>query len=182
MSMQALQSQAQTLYTDVNPGSVITVTDTAGLEPVYEATVLEVHSEFGQNRIPALVIKIAADPSPRLLFQNGTNVIRVVTDSRILASAKPPEGAVRARTLPHEFVAAQFTGGSGSATQIIQFAAGKARIHWEQGNELQPEAMVISSGSGEERARVGDLVLIGERGVIICTPDAFSTDYEVIEE
>lgn len=180
MTMLSPAAQKPTKFTEINPGSQIEITSSDGTYEPYKATVLEVRAEYGPHRIPAIVFKREGGDSG-IIMADGSSRVKVLLDSKQLQSAAPPPGALRVRTLPREFMAAQFTGGVDSAMAIITFAAGRANIQWEQPTDQNLEALLMSTLGREDRIEVGDFVLVGETGVVISPRDEVASQYEVIE-
>lgn len=149
------QQQTQR-FADVKPGSKILVSDYASAYEPFEAFVLEMKPEYGPQRIPMLMVKAEHSPDPILLMADGKTTVKVLVSSDILAPATRSANVRHMRAIPREVYAIQFAGGVGSATEVIQFAAGKAALAWDEGTDLIPEAMVLSSLEEQTRVNLGD--------------------------
>lgn len=169
-------------FTEITPGSVIEIADTTGGIAPFKGTVIEVKPSFGPTGIPALIVKVdGSSGDPVAVTASGRYKVKVLVDSRILGSAEPPAGVVRARKLPVEISAIQFLGGVDAAVKIIQWAGGKALMRWVGGDAASPEALVISTLEGEMRAEVGDWVLEGAHGEFYpVKPNIFADTYEIL--
>jgi len=146
-------------FVDVKPGSQILVSDYANAYEPFEAFVLEMKPEYGPQRIPMLMIKADHSADPILLMADGKTTVKVLVSSEILATEQRSPKARHMRAIPREVWGIQFVGGVESATEVIQFAAGKAALSWDEGTDLIPEAMVLSSLEERTRINLGDWVI-----------------------
>lgn len=180
--MSMLMPVAATKFTDANPGSQIRVTSVQGNFPPYEARVLEMRPEYGQNRVPALVVLPGGESDPRLLISSGETRIEILINSNILQQNTPPHGAYRVRTIPREYLAARFNGGVESASSLIGFTAGKVAMRWEQQTDQYRESLIITRADREDRCEVGDFLIVGDITVTIVEASVVAEDYEMIGE
>lgn len=152
------QQQTQR-FVDVKPGSKILLSDYANAYEPYEAFVLEMKEEYGPQRIPMLLVKAEHASDQILVMADGKTTVKVLVSSDILAPSTRSANTRHLRAIPREVFAIQFFGGVESATEVIQFSAGKAALSWEQGTDLIPEAMILSSLEERIRINLGDWVI-----------------------
>lgn len=146
-------------FADVKPGSKILVTDYQNAYVPFEAFVLEMKLEYGPQRIPMLMVKAEHASDPVMLMADGRTIVSVLVDSDILAVATRSPRARHLRAQPREVWGIQFTGGVDSATEVIQFAAGKAALSWSEGSTQSLEAMILASLEENTRVNLGDWII-----------------------
>lgn len=157
--MAGFGQQQNQRFADVKPGSKILIADYASAYEPFEAFVLEMKPEYGPQHIPMLMVKADHSADPILLMADGKTTVKVLISSDILVGATRSPNARHLRAIPREVYALQFQGGVNSATEIIQFAAAKAALAWDEGTDLVPEAMVLSTLEERTRINLGDWVV-----------------------
>lgn len=169
-------------FIDVKPGSQIQVEDYANAYEPFTAFVLEVQAEFGPQRIPMLMVKADHSPDPILLMADGKTRVQVIVDSNVLAAKTRSANVKHLRAIPVEVYGLQFRGGVESATEIIQFAAGKAQISWHDAVAGIPEMLMIG-GTIPRSVQLGDWVIEdAETGTILAERgETFDNKYEDFE-
>lgn len=155
--MAGFGTQKSVKFVEVKPGSKILVEDYASppaYEP-FEAFVLNMKEEYGPQRIPMLLVS-AEHNKEIMIMADGRTKVKILVDSDVLAPKKMTPNAKHLRAIPREVFALQFRGGVDSATEIIQFAAGKAAIRWIEQTDQTPECLEIQSIDGNQRIGLGD--------------------------
>jgi len=175
-----LQAPQQTKFTDVKPGSTISIETLNGSLPTFEAMALEVKEEWGGKGLPAILYKTDGDNEPQLILDDGSMKIRILTDSSTMASSVPPGNLLNLLPKQKEVQAVQFVGGMESAAEIIRWAAGAAAIHYQQADSHHTEAVVITSLGGESVAELGAYIVKEDGGYTVVSRDAIQAKYDIV--
>lgn len=167
-----------TKFEDAKPGALVELSGADFPRP-QQGSVVQLLLEFGATSIPALLIQFDDEPEPRLITDSGRNRIQIIRDSSKFNTGAPAE-AVTASLLPEQVTAVQFQGGSTNAVKLIQWTAGKTSLAYIQGQDVNPEHLLIRTLGKEDVVSIGDWIVEHADGRFEAyTADRFASTYDV---
>lgn len=168
-------------FEDAKPGSEIELVGGKFFTPT-RATVIQLLPEYGPTAIPYILVR-QEGAEPELVSSAGQVKLTIIRGTADLMRDAAPSSAVRATVIPYPVDAVEFIGGAQSATEIIQWAAGKASVSYQvAGNEGDSDTLIIRSMGEETTINVGDWVVDESdsgTGFVGLTPDRFAKKYDV---
>jgi hypothetical protein len=177
--IQPLQPVANVRFIDVKPGSEVRYTHATGQKPPFTARVLQVDPEWGAASIPAHVFLREGSTEAEMMPADGTWRVEVLLDSSVLAAGADPANVIHAVRRAVEVEAIQFKGGFDSASEVIQFAGGKANTNWRAASADGPEAIVITKADGAQYITPGDYAVIENDTVDVYDATRFGNTFDV---
>lgn len=167
-----------TKFEDAYAGTLLEVTGQDFPTPT-AGTVVQLLKEFGSTKIPALLIKFQGEDEPRLVTSSGRNHIRIIRGTKSIAGQNAPDAAVRANLIPKTVTAVQFVGGAARATEIIQWAAGRASVSYYQQDGLEPEYMLMHALNQDTRISIGDWLVLDDETFKPYSNDDFLAAFDI---
>ena len=178
MSMiQPLGQTRQTRFVDVKPGSKVRYSRPDGQENPFDASVLEVKTDWGSNSIPAHIFRREGNAEAELMPANGTWIVEILVDSGILANETPSLNTIRAVRRATEVTAIRFVGGVDSAMEVIRFGGGKANLSWRDSSPEGSEAIILARAEGDLLLDPGAYLVLENGKAIIMNDNDFLAAY-----
>ena len=178
MSMiQPLGQIRQTRFVDVKPGSKVRYSRPDGQEPSFDASVLEVKTDWGSSSIPAHIFRREGNAEAELMPANGTWTVEILVDSGILANDTPSANTIRAVRRATEVTAIRFVGGVDSAMEVIRFGGGKVNLSWRDSSPEGSEAIIVARAEGDLLLEPGSYLVLENDKAIIMSDNDFLTAY-----